>query len=50
MQMQLPGDGTGIAFYGFGTGVINLPTVWQTGVTQNYAQFQPMTYNATSGH
>ncbi len=57
-QLVLPGDGTGSAFYGFGSAAIDQPLVGtidymycsrQSGVSQTYAQFQPIEYDNSSG-
>jgi hypothetical protein len=60
-QLVLPGDGTGSAYYGFGTANIagqggytvgeidHMYCLRASGVSQTYAQFQPIAYNSTDG-
>jgi hypothetical protein len=56
-QLVLPGDGTGSAFYGFGSAAIDQPLAGtidymycsrQSAVSQTYAQFQPIEYDDAS--
>jgi hypothetical protein len=58
LQLVLPGDGTGSAFYGFGGAAIDQPLVGtiddmyclrESGVSRTYAQFQPIGYNSSDG-
>ena len=57
-QLILPGDGTGSAYYGYGSSTINGATAGsidymfcsrQAGVKQSYAQFQPVSYDSNAG-